>query len=463
MEKKNVNSQVAFNFISTSLLMGVNFFTTPVFTRLLDPAQYGKYNVFSSWATILLPVVCLETYSCIGLGKHDYENEYSKFIRNIFIFGCSSSLLFLVIGVFFSKKLSALLGFSKNIFIVMLAFSIAQYIVEFIKSVFTYEKKAGSNLIISAVLVILSSILSVILIKYVRFGELFEGRAYGASIPYFIVALIGIIVVITKTKGSIDFSIWKYSFLYGYPIVFHQLSHSALGQANKLLLEYLGYAGVTVGVYSFFQVFSSVVSTVLFAFNNSWVPFYYDDLNNKNFNNLSIRVRNYIELFTVISIGFVLLSREVCVFFAPKEYMSGINLIPLFVCITYLTFMYQFPVNFEYYNKKTKLITAGTIIAGICNIFLNYILVPIYGMYGAAMSSLISYLLLFIVHFLMAKRIREMRFHVSLKDFAIPVCFLLASIFMFYILKDLWFIRWTVGAAIGMYELLKIIKRKAIF
>lgn len=464
MKHNNQNKQIIFNSLSTVLLTGINFFTTPIFTRLLGAAQYGKYNVYNSWVAILLPIVCLETHACIGPGKYKYENEYTKFKKNLLYFGCTTSICFFVIFLIFRKSISLLLGFSETMVIVLIVFSIASYIVEYVKNINAFEKKAEINFIISAFLVISSSILSIILIKNNIFGELFEERALGAAIPYilFSLAFLGFFILKNR-KIEIDFSMWKYALLYGYPIVFHLLSYDALNQANKLLLEYLGYEGVTVGVYSFMQVFSSAVVTIMYALNNSWCPFYYDDLNKQDIEKINRKVKNYIELFTVICIGFILLSREVCYLFATEEYMFGINLLPIFISITYLTFMYQFPVNFEYYNGKTKLITIGTIIAGLANIIFNYLLIPEFGMYGSAIASLISYLILFCCHFVMANRIEEMHFHVKIKDFMCGVVCLIISYMLFFFAKDLWIVRWLIGAIIGLYELLKIIKRKSIF
>lgn len=53
-----------------------------------------------------------------------------------------------------------------------------------------------------------------------------------------------------------------------------------------------------------------------------------------------------------------------------------INIIPVLSFVVYFTFMYQFPVNFEFFHKKTKIIAIGTVGAGLLNIILKAIMIP---------------------------------------------------------------------------------------
>ena len=47
------NKNAIFNLLGPILLNGISFFTMPIFTRLLGPAQYGIVAVFTTWVGIL--------------------------------------------------------------------------------------------------------------------------------------------------------------------------------------------------------------------------------------------------------------------------------------------------------------------------------------------------------------------------------------------------------------------------
>ena len=65
------------------------------------------------------------------------------------------------------------------------------------------------------------------------------------------------------------------------------------------------------------------------------------------------------------------------------------------------------PVHVEYFYKKTKFIAVGTSLAAGINIALNYIFIRKYGYTASAWTTLVSYILLFVFHWIIAKRINK--------------------------------------------------------
>ena len=147
---------------------------------------------------------------------------------------------------------------------------------------------------------------------------------------------------------------------------------------------------------------------------------------------------------------------------ADQSYWSGINIIPILVFAVYFTFMYQFPVNFEFFHKKTNIVAIGTVSAAILNIILNSIMIPSWGMYGAAIATSVSYGGLFIMHYVIVTHLKKYSYHLNVKIFLpslIIVCFFAV---IFYCLKNHWYIRWGGGIALGIFEIYRIYKRKTI-
>ena len=69
----------------------------------------------------------------------------------------------------------------------------------------------------------------------------------------------------------------------------------------------------------------------------------------------------------------------------------------------FIVFLYTFPVNIQFYYENTKFIPIGTLLAAGINYILNYILIPKSGIYGAAIATVASYVLLLVFHHLIAK------------------------------------------------------------
>ena len=74
------------------------------------------------------------------------------------------------------------------------------------------------------------------------------------------------------------------------------------------------------GIYSFIVTFTHLINVIWLAFNNTWVPFYYDDMKYKRIGVIKGKTKNYMVLFTVLVMGFVLVSSEVAKLFASEDF-----------------------------------------------------------------------------------------------------------------------------------------------
>jgi O-antigen/teichoic acid export membrane protein len=217
------------------------------------------------------------------------------------------------------------------------------------------------------------------------------------------------------------------------------------------------------GVYSFVVVFTSLLNVIWSALNNTWVPFYYDDMKSGCKEVIQRRTKNYIILYTVLVIGFILVSPEIARLFASEEYWSGIDLLPVYSVSMFMVFLYSFPVNFQLYHKSSLFIAIGTASAAIINLLLNYLLIPSYSMMGAAVATMIAYISLFVFHQLIAKYVVKHEYHFGFKDYGLTLPAVGVSVIAFYLLKDFWYIRWAIGVVLGIMLLRRILKNKSIF
>ena len=445
------------------MLQGIAFITTPLFTRLLGTTQFGTYSIFNSWVLILTCLMGAGISSSIGTGLYKFKNNYIVFRNSILLSSTLICLLEILIIILLSPFLSRVMGFSSGLVLLVGITAFAHYIVNFAQMAFIYEKKAGSNFILSVSLSIISVLFSVFLIYQVDSNSRYLGRIYGVASIYLLVAIIVWLLLYLKKPTLVKKEYLIYGITVGFPIVFHSLSQQILGQSDRIMMQMFEIATAEIGIYSMFYTLSSVLSTVLGALNNSWCPFYYDDVSEEKWEILDKKCKNYIELFTVLSVGFLLLSREVSYIMADESYWSGLNIIPILALAVYFTFMYQFPVNFEFFYKKTKIIAIGTVGAGIFNIILNTVMIPMWGMYGAAIATALSYLALFFAHYYIVTHMKDHPYHLKIKAFVPGIIGMGIGSILFYVLSPWWYMRWGLGLGLGCFELFRIYKRKSIF
>ena len=104
------------------------------------------------------------------------------------------------------------------------------------------------------------------------------------------------------------------------------------------------------------------------------------------------------------------------------------------------------------------------ILAALCNIVLNYFFIQSMGYFGAAVATAIAHGLQFGFHYICARFvIRKGEFPFGLKmllPYAVPF---LAVAVLCTVSQDYALLRWGIGAALGLWEVYRSIKRKKIF
>lgn len=461
---KNENSQVLFNFLSTVLSSGIAFFTMPLFTRLLGAEQYGLFSVYNSWLLIFTCIMGLNVGAGIGTGYYRFSDHYLEFRSSTLAEGTAISAAMILTMLALYPVLNKLIPYQFPVFLILLLHAFSQFVLNIGALSWTYEKKASANLTISSCTVLLTTGTSIaLLLGWHRVEPLYYARVIGAAVPTILIGFVVWIVLFAKKPVGYHAEYWKYSFFFGLPMVFHQLSHQVLAQSDRVMMQMYGISGQEIGVYSFYYSLTAVLTAILLALNNSWCPFLYDGLKAGEYVKLDRKVRNYVQVFTVIVIVFLMLCKEVSMLFANKEYWFGLPLVPILVLVVYCTFIYQFAVNFEFFMAKPKFVAIGTTVAGMWNILLNTLLIPKRGMYGAAVATLISYVVLAAIHFAVVRRWKYKKYPLSYSPVMIGLASVIVACIGFEMLDGLRFVRWGIGICLSIYLAIQVWKRKTVF
>lgn len=458
---KNQNITTIINVLSTVILQGLAFFSSPYFSQVLGVESFGIVSVYVTWVQVVAIVFGLRINGALIMGQNEYsDKEQPEF---------QSSVLFLAIISFFAFSIiTFLINFlvlhkSTLMLLMICMHGFGQFMIFFANSKFTNEFRADFNFYLSLFISISTIALSAVLITYSDSELNYWGRIFGEAIPYFCVGVLIASVFLFRGKKFYNRKYWRFCIPLVIPMIFHGLAGIILNQSDRIMLDILT-SSATVGIYSLAYTFSNVIFVCWSALNNSWVPFYYEYMRNGDLDTINKKAQNYMELFSVLCCGFVLLAPEVYYLFAGDEFWNGVKMIPIFTVSTFFVFLYSFPINYEIFHKKTKSIANASIISAVVNIILNLILIKEYGAYGAAIATLLCYLLQLLLHHMKAFSISKEKMDYTFKlqgfiPYVVIVC-LTSTLVMLNITIG---IRWFIALIIGVYELLRIVKRKGIF
>ena len=462
--KNSRNRVTIFNILSTVILQGLAFFTGPIFSTALGTSNYGIATTYFAWVQVASIVFSLQAAGTLALARTHYPLEdQPKYQSSVLSLATIAYFGFSTLTVLFVALTAKWLNFNLLMIIAGLLHGWGMYCVSFMNGKFVYEFNADRNFVLSVTVSVLTIGLSLALI-YVFPQELnYWGRIIGQAAVYAVLGVIILVVILRSGKTVYSKEYWLFTLPVTVPTIFHSLANIVLHQSAKVILQNM-VSNAAVGIFSLACTFGGVLNTIWVALNNSWVAFYYEYTRLKQIEEMRKHAKNYIELFTILCMGFILLAREVFHLYAAKSFWAGTDYIPLFSVGFYFVFMYSFPVNYEFYHKKTKTIAVGTTCAAIGNIVFTYLFIQLWGTIGAVVASTCAYGLQFAFHYICARHLKvDDTFPFKLRDFFPGFLAVVATCVLYLFAKDLWLIRWSIGAVLGVYLLLKIIKRKEIF
>lgn len=446
------------------ILNGLGFFTMSVFTRLLGTENYGVYTVYASYLSILSVLIGFQAAGAIAPVSVVYEKEErDRCFSNIMAAAVLSALLIGVLLLVFMEPLSSFTKLSKKLLAVLFFHAAGMFAVNFTTAKCSYDKNSFRTFLISVSVSVLSIGLALLFIFTLPASvPRYESYIYGHAIPYVLVGLGAVIWFLRKGKSCFDKRFWSFFLPLCLPLIFHQLSNTLLHQCDKIMLQKLTSDSIA-GIYGFAVTFAGVMNIIWSALNTTFVPFYHDDVKAERFDLLRRKVRNYGFLFTCLTLGFVMAAPEVVKIFGSRDFWPATNVIPILALGYYFVFLYSFPVNFEFYHRKTKIIAVGTFAAAVLNIVLNYFLIPVWGMYGAAAATAASYALLWVFHMILAKLVIKETYHFPFGELYVYFGITAAGTACFYLIRELWMIRWGIFLVLAVLILWRIIKQKSIF
>lgn len=461
---KNANRIIFLNILSTILIQGMIFLSSPIFSRMLGTENYGVVSLYNTWTMIISAVFSLQVGSTLQIARNRFPLEdQGKYQSSILGFGTVSYLAFTLVVFLLLDQISGLIRMEGVMILVMILQSYGQFCINFVNAKYTYEFKANRNFILSVTSSVCSLGLSIFLIYQIPAETNYWGRILGNVVTYTLMGILAWIIIFPKGRTFFKAEYWKFALPLGLPLILHSLSGLILSQSDRVMLQHMGTESM-VGIYSLAYSFSTVLNVIWNALNNSWVPFYYEYTRTGQIGEMKKRARNYLELFTVISCGFVLLSTEVYHVFADRSFWEGTNLVPILAIGYYMVFLYSFPVNYEFFHQKNHFIAVTTVLAALCNIVLNYFFIKSMGYFGAALATAIAHGFQFAFHYICA------RFVIGKGDFPFELRMLMPYTVVFLAIavactatQDFALVRWALGAALGVWELYRIIKRKKIF
>lgn len=409
---KELTKDTAIYGISTMVGRFLNFVLVPFYTNIFAPSDYGVVILIFSYIALLniffiygLDAAFLKfaAFKDIGDEKDNFSTPYiSIFFTSIFFGG---------IIILLHQNIAVSIGVPSDIsYIIVLAslilFVDANGVIPFLK--LRLERKAKLFSAIKITGIVTNIILNVILILVLDWGieAIFISNLAGS----FLALLLLSPTVLKYFRLSFHKQLFKRLLKFGLPYLPAGLAIMVVQVIDVPILESLTDME-TVGIYKANYKLGIFMMLFVNMFQYAWQPFF---LTNAKEENAKAMFSKVLTLFTLVGLIVVVLLS----LFIPdlvkinisgfsligSAYWSGLYIVPVVLLAYLFNGLYVVFSAGIYIEEKTIYAPVVAGIGAASNIGINFLLIPVLGIMGAALATLGSYFLMALGYYLVTRK-----------------------------------------------------------
>jgi len=334
--------------------------------------------------------------------KYKKSGELNSFYPSLLLLIFTATILFSLIifpwALFEQNEL-----ISRLIILIFLQTFLNQF-VSFVLIIIRLENKSGLYNTIHSVRAIFSFLVQLLLTFQYNFR--IEAIPIATMFTEFLILMIlikpiskNVDINFKKIKKEILIEVGKFSI----PGIVTNLSIVLLTSSDRYIISLfcdMRQVGIYNQIYNFSQISIMALVQVFFSVINP------DFLKALEYHPEKIKkyLFQYYKFYLILLLPIVfylsLYAKPVSVIFFGEEFREGYDMIPFVAFSAFINGFILFRDNKFKFENKYRMVILGFILATVSNIGLNFILIPLYGYKMAALTTLISYFILYLYYYL---------------------------------------------------------------
>ena len=381
--------------VTNALYSGIPFLILPFIITILEPAEYGKTDLFRTISMVLTPILGFSTVQSISYYYLELTKErFKTFVSSIQIFQ-----LFTAIVAFILLTISSY-WISKEYYVLLslcILFYLFNQFTEGILTIFRIENKPIKYMTIRISSILIELLLMVIMFKYFKSKD-WTVRVYPIVVTSLLIAIYSF-YLFRKMEYTINFSkaLITKALIYSTPLILHMLSGYILNIGDRFFIK-LYLTDKELGEYAVAYQIGMSVNFFFTSFNLAWTPTYFKWMKEKQNEKIN-KVRKLV-YYTIIGIAVgIVIIWKIFESYIQKNTSYNIAFSLVFIILISNVFLsfYKFESNYFLVNKTTKKLSVITFTSALISIIFNLLLIPYFEILGAAIATLISFIFMFFI------------------------------------------------------------------
>lgn len=391
---------------SALMAQAISMLLVPVFTRNMSQDDFGLYSLMISVQALLAIFSTAGIVS--GLSRFYNEFDDKNLVKNtalIFVivlgallttgsYFCGDAIYRLMFGVSETGRIQLL---------VVMASTAMLSITSVYGTYFNMQDKAFLNSTINIARSVLLLGFSVALIVVMQLGVL--GALIAQLCAYGIVAAVLMLLDWKNLQPEISGEMLKPMLKYSLGLIPGQISGWVYTLIDRYFIKFmLGLA--PVAVYSMgFRLGMLMEPVFLYPFKSVFTAFKYREYKSHD---AQAKIRTFFTYYVAIgwfvTLGVSTFARAAILLLSTADYIEAAYVVPL-VGFSYFVYgLGEFYSMGIHISNKSGLESIILFCAAILSVVLNFLLIPLFGIYGAALTTVASYMFMNLVYYIVGKR-----------------------------------------------------------
>lgn len=448
--KNLINNSIAFTIANLGSKI-ISIVMVPLYTYVLTTEEYGTVDIITTLNSLLLPIIFLSTSDAIlryAMDKRYEKKQVMSSAMCIYIVG--TCILFAILPIV-ALKTPAVKKYILLFGALFICNGLMQALNQFLRAS-DHVKAFATN---GVIYTFSFAGLNVLFLVKLHLG------IYGYLYSMILADLVCIVyaIVISHVWKFLCFSVskdmTKIMLRYSIPLIPNALMWWIMDASDKFVITYFLGVGAN-GLYAISKKLPTLIDTFHSIFNQAWQISAIqenDDPDSKEFTSRIYKMY-FVFLFIVVSI-LLIVARPLIVYILSENYFNTWMYIPFLLVSVAFSSLSGFLSSKLIASEQTKLIFKTTIIGAIVNTGCNFLLIPLMGINGAGLATLIGFAMVMLIRERLLKKAGLLEITFSKVGIFITVS---AQIVVYYLLP-LW---WAVGVMFIIFFLLLYFERKII-
>ncbi|MFZ5552701.1 MAG: polysaccharide biosynthesis C-terminal domain-containing protein [Bacteroidota bacterium] len=426
---KQLASQTAVYGLSSIVGRLLNYFLVPLHTYVFSEHQYGIVTEMYAYVAFLVIFLTYGMETAYFRYVNLPGNEPAKVYSTTLISVLTTSAIFISVCFAFSVPIANWLEYPRNAeYVTWFAIIVGLDAVTSIPlAKLRQENKAMKFAVANYANIIINILLNLFFLGYCR--SAYENGNHNWIVQHLYNPEIGVgyvfisnlaasifkfVILIPEMGGifkGLSSSLLKQMLWFGFPLLIGGMAgiiNEMFDRAiyKRMLIGDLGEETTMaqLGVYGAVYKISIIITLFIQAFRYAADPFFFSQVKNVDAKEKYAKVMNYFVMVCAVIFLGVMMYLDIIRYFIDRDYWVGLHVVPVLLFANIFLGIYYNQSIWYKLTNKTKYGAWIAIAGAILTIILNVIWIPVYGYTGCAWATLICYVFMMLVSFILGHK-----------------------------------------------------------